>query len=321
MSLPPQHRHPRLDAQAVCGDDSLWACVLEPSPPAWHEEPFADDPAVPPPGVRSLTSTTAGDGTWDALVARRPDVAEFAAQHWLGAWRPLPAPPPQFAAARDALHRVAFYVLSGARRAVNGRIGLRWTSGGFGTPFFGDDMQVRVEGPYLVVQRAHGVLFEELTTLRRAGWLVDREPSADDRGEFDAPELGDIDAPLRVDDAHIAFLDAWFGFGASVLEQLRVDLAPQEPSRVQLWPEHFDLAIDAGERATFGCSPGDTNHAEPYLYVSAWNPVDRAVPYWNDPTFNGASLSLGALAEAGDQRARALAFFREGMAVSPAAPR
>ena len=38
-------------------------------------------------------------------------------------------------------------------------------------------------------------------------------------------------------------------------------------------PEHFDCAIDmgdagAGARGTYGGSPGDGHHAEPYVYAS-----------------------------------------------------
>src|SRR3712207_8979363 len=34
------------------------------------------------------------------------------------------------------------------------RIALRWTFGGLGTPFFGDDEQVRIAGTHLVRQRS-----------------------------------------------------------------------------------------------------------------------------------------------------------------------
>ena len=47
--------------------------------------------------------------------------------------------PPDYAETREALHRLACYVLSPARKAVTGRIGLRSTPGGFGTPVFGAD--------------------------------------------------------------------------------------------------------------------------------------------------------------------------------------
>ena len=82
---------------------------------------------------------------------------------------------------------------------------------------------------------------------------------------------------------------------------------------MQLWPEHFDLSVDLGDeaggsRATYGASPGDDAHPEPYLYVTPWSeqPED---PVWNDTAFRGASLALSALDVGMRQRALALAFF------------
>ena len=78
----------------------------------------------------------------------------------------------------------------------------------------------------------------------------------------------------------------WFGFGCSVLEELRAGAPDADATRCQLWPEHFDLAIelgdaDSGARAAYGASPGDAGHPDPYLYVSPWSepPAD---PHWND---------------------------------------
>ncbi|MBW3667500.1 MAG: hypothetical protein KY394_07900, partial [Actinobacteria bacterium] len=86
---------------------------------------------------------------------------------------------------------------------------------------------------------------------------------------------------------------------------------------VQLWPEHFDAATEmgdqeAGERASYGASPGDEDHPEPYIYVSAWGEIDRSDPYWNDEAFNGASLSYGELAEADDPVEKGLEFLLAG---------
>ena len=55
---------------------------------------------------------------------------------------------------RDALQRVATHVLARARFAATGRFGLRATPGGFGTPAFGDGVEVlRVAGEVLVRER------------------------------------------------------------------------------------------------------------------------------------------------------------------------
>ena len=69
---------------------------------------------------------------------------------------------------------------------------------------------------------------------------------------------------------------------------------------------------DAGGRATFGASPGDGGHDEPYLYVGAWGEVDRDDGYWNETAFNGASMTYEQLRAAADPIADALEFFRTG---------
>ena len=70
----------------------------------------------------------------------------------LAAWPPLPPVPPALERTRLALHLLAEQVISPARRQSNGKIGLRYTHGGFGTSFFGAEVQIRVEGVELVVQ-------------------------------------------------------------------------------------------------------------------------------------------------------------------------
>jgi hypothetical protein len=116
------------------------------------------------------------------------------------------------------------------------------------------------------------------------------------------------DAPLPVDPAAARALGDWFGFCASVLEQVRAEAtAADSPSRVQLWPEHFDLAVDLGPpgaRANFGGSPGDAAHPEPYLYVGPFEP--RTGDFWNERF--GASLSYRDLLAGAD----ALGFLRRG---------
>ena len=89
---------------------------------------------------------------------------------------------------------------------------------------------------------------------------------------------------------------------------------------MQLWAEHFDPATeigdaDAGSRASFGASPGDADHLEPYLYVGAWGEIDRSEDFWNDTHFTGASLSYAQLLAVDDQRQTALDFFRDGLAL------
>ena len=72
------------------------------------------------------------------------------------------------------------------------------------------------------------------------------------------------------------------------------------------------LGADAGGRATYGMSPGDHSHDEPYLYVGAWGDVDATDPYWNETAFNGASMSYAELLTHDDPYEAALGFFRSG---------
>ena len=137
--------------------------------------------------------------------------------------------PASFPETRIALHKIAEAVVAPARMPEN-EIALRYTRGGFGTPFFeqyGAECQVRVEHGELVRQRGN----EET-----------REPLP------------------GVDIAAATALGDFYGLACSVLEQLRADEPEGDPSVVQLWPEHFDLAIElgsesAGQRSNFGASP------------------------------------------------------------------
>jgi hypothetical protein len=315
-------RNPRAEASALLGD-GYEARVLEPSPPAVDDgDWYADDPTDPAGAAGTVVSPVGtGAGSWSELAERDPAIAEFAADNWLGAYRRLDELPEGFAAQREDFHRVAFHVLSVAREEATGKIGLRYTKGGFGTPFFGADRQVRIEGTRLVVQQGDAVESRPLSTLNDAAGAVGvtYDPARAER--FDAPRVIDGDQPLRVGEETATALADWFGFGFSVLEELRRHGRPEDaPGRVQLWPEHFDAALElgdsqAGRRAGYGASPGDAAHPEPYLYVAAWGPVDRAEPFWNDDSFNGASLSYRELLSAPDQRRAALEFALTGLRI------
>lgn len=309
--------HPAAEAAALVGAD-FSTHVLEPSPPAVHDEPFfADDPATVDGSDRpTLTPTSGGDRTWDDLIAERPELATFASDRWLGARPRLPAVPAGYVASRNAYHRLAYSVMAEARRIATTKFGLRYTRAGFGTPFFGDDEQIRVEGTHLIRQRGGDADAIEITTLRAAAGFVGVEPGVT-AAEHDSPELGDLDETLAVDADTGRFLGAWFGLAWAVLEELRLTPGAHDVERTQLWPGHFDAALamgdpEVGGRATYGLSPGDHDHDEPYLYVGAWGEVDRDDPYWNETSFNGASLSFAELAEAPDPTVAALLFFRKG---------
>jgi hypothetical protein len=301
--------------------------VLEPSPPPVTEPPwFADDPVArgdTPAGGRVVSPVATGDVTWDDLCTADPTLREWCAARWLAARRRLEAPadPAALGATRRAWHALAEHVLAPARHAATGKIGLRFTRFGFGTPWFAapGPVQLRVEGTELVVDAHDAEQREPLATVGAAARLAGRAPGpVTDLYEPTTPLAPD--APLTVEPAAATLLGDWFGFGASALEQLRAEATPVDaPGRVQLWPEHFDLSVDAGDegagaRGTFGASPGDDAHDEPYLYVTHWADVPPD-PYWDDAAFAGASLPLSALVATEDQLAAALAFFRRGRTV------
>ena len=284
------------------------ARVLEPSPPALHDPPFfADDPVARgevPAGRRVVSPVAGGDLRWIDLVGEDAHLAEWCRRHWLGPYPRLRPCPAALVPTRQALHRLAEHVMAPARQAVNGKIGLRYTHGGFGTPFFGANRQLRVAGDELIVQDADVESPAPITTVAAA---------AEHAG---LPSDGLDSAPLDVDVEASAFLGEWYGFAASVLEELRAGRgAAHEPSRVQLWPEHFDLALElgaesAGTRAAYGCSPGDDAHPQPYCYVAPWQ-APPAGPLWQAAAFPGAELPYAELRGAADARAVALTFFEE----------
>ncbi len=182
----------------------------------------------------------------------------------------------------DALHRLTVYVVSPAQRLVNGEIILRSLPGGFGTFEFGGGTVVRIEGRELVIdgdrpRRA------PITTLRAAAELAGIEPDVGQADQFDVPAPGDLDELLHVGEAASADLARWYAFVTKVLETLRAEAAEtDDASPVRIWPEHFDAAIDLGaesegRRATYGGSPADGQHAQPYLYASPWARTGRFV--------------------------------------------
>jgi hypothetical protein len=207
-----------------------------------------------------------------------------------------------------ALHRVAEAIVAPARKPDN-EIALQVTPGGFGTPEFefGDARrQVRVDGTELV-DAVDGVERRApLSSLAGAATVVaELLPSGS--------ELGD--EPLNVDPDSAAALAAWYRFGDEVLRALVATASGGDAaSEPILWPEHFDVAIElgdeaSGERATYGFSPGDENHPEPYAYVGPWRPGVEG-ELWNAVGFGGAELGYAELLGAADQRAAATDFFQ-----------
>ena len=138
-------------------------------------------------------------------------------------------------------------------------------------------------------------------------------------GEIVGPELlpdgvPTDSTPLAIEPRAAEQLGDFYELAAAVLEKVRSGLpAEDEPSDLNLWPEHFDIAFEAGpeadgKRANYGASPGDDSHDEPYLYVGPWT-ADVEGGLWNAGGFNGAELGYAELIDCGDQEAAALEFF------------
>ena len=168
----------------------------------------------------------------------------------------------------------------------------------------------RLDGAELVVRRGGEERREELTTLAAAGELVgvDLYP--------DGPPAGE--EPLGIDPVAARRVGDWYAFARDALGDLVsawIGAGEPDPSLVELWPEHFDIALEAGpaaagKRANYGASPGDEDHPEPYLYVGPWTAKVEG-ELWNAAGFSGALLPYAELVATEDQRGLALEFLRE----------
>jgi hypothetical protein len=211
-----------------------------------------------------------------------------------------------FTATRRSLHAVAEHVLAAALHASTGRIGLRQATGGFATPPFPSPhgpRQIGVDGTELVDRDDRGERRTGLTTMRAAAAFIGVEPGAPARVYPPATPL-DLDAPLVVDGPSAARLARWYEVVQLALDRLTAELAGESPDPVQLWPGHFDLATTISE-VNYGGSPGDDDHARPYLYVGPFSPPATDGSFWNESF--GASLPGETVSD--DD---ALAFFRKG---------
>jgi hypothetical protein len=229
--------------------------------------------------------------------------------------------PDRVVTTREAWHTVAEHVLAAARYQAVGRIGLRAVGGGFGTPPYERDgvtEEILVIGDQLHVRRGEAESTHPLTTVAAAARAVGVEPGAPAH-VYEPVTTLDPRAPLTVDLRGAHVLSSWFDLGWSALEELAAEHGDREPSELTVWPEHFDAAVELGDevrgaRGTFGASPGDAEHAEPYVYVTHWADVPDD-PFWNNTAFGGSSLGYAALATEADPRAAVGAFFRRGLEV------
>jgi hypothetical protein len=195
---------------------------------------------------------------------------------------------------RRSLHALAAQVISPLRvQATGNEIALQVRPEGFGTPDLPGGGWVGTRGSQLVrVDPSGGEQAVAITSLRAAARFVGlAEPAAS--------ALSDETLEIHAG-ATLRLADVW----ATGEEALRA-FAPDAP--IHLWPEHFDIAIDL-DNATYGVSPGDDAHTEPYAYVSPWTAPEETGPstFWNATGFTGAERPV---ADADDD-AEIPAFFR-----------
>jgi hypothetical protein len=214
--------------------------------------------------------------------------------------------PPTFAATRESLRALAAYVIAPYRKARTGRIGLRATGDGFGTPPLPDGSRVLVRADQLVLEPTAGAT---ISTLEAAATFLDAPLSSDPGVGADLPPF-DPGRPLDVDpDASLA-LGGWYALADASLAGLRAT----EPSttEAQLWPEHFDLAVQVEAlQMNVGFSPGDSFSAEPYVYVGPFDMAGLSAPYWN--VSFGAMLTYSDLVSGSSPQRVAGTFIAEGV--------
>jgi hypothetical protein len=203
-------------------------------------------------------------------------------------------------ATRKTLHRIANHVLARAQYSAAGQSGLRVTPAGFSTTTIRPDRErLRISGCTLMRE---AVATDETwtrtididgSTLAELGAFADVDLAGDYRSGTDMPPIGDIHEPIALHGESARLIADWYAVVAEALDRV-MHSAPAfgAPSLVQLWPEHFDAALDMAfdpespteRRVNMGGSPGDGFHAAPYLYVGPWTsdrPGDAA--FWNAP--------------------------------------
>jgi hypothetical protein len=206
---------------------------------------------------------------------------------------------------RRSLHRAAEHLLAAARKRSTGDITLVPAPGGVATPPLDDGSVVAIEGADVVVRRPDGVRRAALTTLAGTAAAVGLQPGFPWTKHRPGTEY-EPEAALPVDPAAAAALAAWFALGEDALTALVAEVPDEEPSRPQIFPEHFDLGVTAGS-VNYGFSPGDDAIPTPYVYVGP-HQVPTGGGFWNAPF--GAYRTWGEVATP----AAALDFFHSARA-------
>lgn len=216
-----------------------------------------------------------------------------------------------------SLHVLAEHVLGAGLYAATGHIGLQVVPGGFATPTaavaeLGGCWSV-ADGMLVIVGPDGQQSEAPITTVRGAADFYGVTPGMPATVYTPSNQL-DLDAVLPIDPVVAERIGDWLVLGDAALGVFAADHADEQPTYRTLWPEHFDLGFSMAA-VNYGVSPGDAEHAEPYLYVGPWTP--RSAPFWNESF--GASVPASTVGSVAD----ALAFFERGrtLAANPVADR
>jgi hypothetical protein len=201
---------------------------------------------------------------------------------------------------RRSLHALGEHVLGAALFQGRHRIGLRQFTGGFATQNYlhvrdgaAVERRAMLVGTEVVVRDddLSGGTIEErapVTTLAAAAALVGVDPGLTAECGYTPAAPPAPDAELVVDPGAAAFLAEVLATGYAALVVLSAHFVDEEPTEIQLWPEHFDLGTSFRE-VNYGLSLGDEEHPYPYAYVGPWSSPPQG-GFWNESF--GASLTF-----------------------------
>jgi hypothetical protein len=191
--------------------------------------------------------------------------------------------PAALVATRRRLHGIGECLMAGPQRRAGGRFTLRVTPGGFATT---GAPALRLDGTDLVVDENRRVAVAGTFTELADVLGVDFGPPPD---AYPDGSQAEPDDDTSLDAVAARFIAHWYLMTDAAL---RVMAPRQTPI---LWPEHFDVAILLDD-TSYGASPGDAFHAEPYAYVSSDSLGDS--DFWNAPF--GAIRSHGQMQSVDD---------------------
>jgi hypothetical protein len=198
-----------------------------------------------------------------------------------------------YAAARRQLRAVAESLIVGPQYRAAGTVRLAVRPGGFA----GVALPLSVHGTELVWPNGSAPLAGLATALAAAAGVDFGPPD----GVYDILDPLAPDAVLDVDPVAAEWMHRSHYAGGHALKHV---LPEQHPV---LWPEHFDVAVTAGE-VNYGVSAGDENHPTPYAYVGPW--AVPAGPFWNAPF--GALYPLDPAHDVDELTTRIVGFFERG---------